>query len=152
MIVSSARPVEVSYTAHRLKLKGSQHGILVYRACATRLLILAAAVFLEAIGLPIPAALALLIAGGAAAHGVLQVPYMRSARPVRDARRRHPHVPSGPLHRLVALGNTLPHFAQPGILHLAIGGFLLPPRPDVAGHRKVHSRESTRWRRRWPEA
>jgi membrane protein DedA with SNARE-associated domain/rhodanese-related sulfurtransferase len=35
--------------------------------------ILAAAVFLEAIGLPIPAALALLIAGGAAAHGILQV-------------------------------------------------------------------------------
>src|SRR5271165_1823914 len=34
--------------------------------------ILAAAVFLEAIGLPIPAALALLIAGGAAAHGMLQ--------------------------------------------------------------------------------
>lgn len=37
--------------------------------------ILAAAVFLEAIGLPVPAALALLIAGGAAAHGVLQVRY-----------------------------------------------------------------------------
>jgi membrane protein DedA with SNARE-associated domain/rhodanese-related sulfurtransferase len=37
--------------------------------------ILAAAVFLEAIGLPIPAALALLIAGAAAARGVMQVPY-----------------------------------------------------------------------------
>src|SRR5271165_4178496 len=37
--------------------------------------ILAAAVFLEAIGLPIPAALALLIAGGAAAHGMLQPSY-----------------------------------------------------------------------------
>lgn len=40
---------------------------------------LAAAVFLEAIGLPIPAALALLIAGGAAAHGVLQVSYSLGA-------------------------------------------------------------------------
>jgi membrane protein DedA with SNARE-associated domain/rhodanese-related sulfurtransferase len=37
--------------------------------------ILIAAVFLETVGLPVPAALALLIAGGAAARGVLQVPY-----------------------------------------------------------------------------
>ncbi len=36
--------------------------------------ILIATVFLEAIGLPVPAAIALLIAGGAAAHGMLQVP------------------------------------------------------------------------------
>ena len=35
---------------------------------------LAAAVFLETVGLPVPAALALLIAGGAAARGFLQVP------------------------------------------------------------------------------
>jgi membrane protein DedA with SNARE-associated domain/rhodanese-related sulfurtransferase len=38
-------------------------------------LILFAAVFLEAIGLPVPAALFLLIAGGAAAHGNLQLSY-----------------------------------------------------------------------------
>lgn len=37
--------------------------------------ILVAAVFLEAIGLPVPAALALLIAGAAAARGVLLIPY-----------------------------------------------------------------------------
>src|SRR5450432_1202482 len=37
--------------------------------------ILFAVVFLEAIGLPVPAALALLIAGAAAAGGALQVPY-----------------------------------------------------------------------------
>ena len=37
--------------------------------------ILFAAVFMEAVGLPIPAALALLIAGGASARGSLQVPY-----------------------------------------------------------------------------
>jgi membrane protein DedA with SNARE-associated domain len=42
-----------------------QHGYLV----------LATAVFLEAVGLPVPAALALLIAGGVAAHGILQIPY-----------------------------------------------------------------------------
>ena len=36
--------------------------------------ILIAVVFLETIGLPVPAALALLIAGGAAARGVLQIP------------------------------------------------------------------------------
>jgi membrane protein DedA with SNARE-associated domain len=36
--------------------------------------ILFAAVFLEAVGLPLPAALALLIAGGASAHGALQAP------------------------------------------------------------------------------
>jgi membrane protein DedA with SNARE-associated domain/rhodanese-related sulfurtransferase len=41
--------------------------------------ILAAAVFLEAIGLPVPAALALLIAGAASAHGVLQLPYALGA-------------------------------------------------------------------------
>jgi membrane protein DedA with SNARE-associated domain/rhodanese-related sulfurtransferase len=41
--------------------------------------LLAAAVFLEAIGLPVPAALALLIAGAASAHGLLQVPYALSA-------------------------------------------------------------------------
>src|SRR5476651_1867877 len=41
--------------------------------------ILAAAVFLEAIGLPVPAALALLIAGAAAAHGLLQLPYALGA-------------------------------------------------------------------------
>ena len=35
---------------------------------------LAAIVFLQAVGLPVPAALALLVAGGAAASGVLQVP------------------------------------------------------------------------------
>jgi membrane protein DedA with SNARE-associated domain/rhodanese-related sulfurtransferase len=35
---------------------------------------LAAIVFLETVGIPVPAALALLIAGGAAARGVLQVP------------------------------------------------------------------------------
>jgi membrane protein DedA with SNARE-associated domain len=38
-------------------------------------LILFAAVFLEAIGLPVPAALFLLVAGGAAAHGTLQLSY-----------------------------------------------------------------------------
>ena len=37
--------------------------------------ILFAVVFLEAVGIPLPAALALLIAGAAAAHGSLQVPY-----------------------------------------------------------------------------
>jgi membrane protein DedA with SNARE-associated domain len=37
--------------------------------------ILFAAVFLEAVGLPVPAALALLIAGGASARGALQGPY-----------------------------------------------------------------------------
>ena len=37
--------------------------------------VLFAAVFLEAVGLPIPAALALLIAGGASARGSLQVSY-----------------------------------------------------------------------------
>ena len=37
--------------------------------------ILFAAVFMEAVGLPIPAALALLIAGGASAHGSLQASY-----------------------------------------------------------------------------
>src|SRR5476649_93470 len=37
--------------------------------------ILFAVVFLEAVGLPVPAALALLIAGGAAANGTLQVSY-----------------------------------------------------------------------------
>jgi membrane protein DedA with SNARE-associated domain/rhodanese-related sulfurtransferase len=36
--------------------------------------ILIAVVFLETVGFPVPAALALLIAGGAAAHGVLQAP------------------------------------------------------------------------------
>ncbi|HEY4974044.1 MAG TPA: VTT domain-containing protein, partial [Steroidobacteraceae bacterium] len=41
--------------------------------------ILAAAIFLEAIGLPVPAALALLIAGAAAAHGLLQLPYALGA-------------------------------------------------------------------------
>ena len=47
----------------------AQHGYLV----------LATAVFLEAVGFPVPAALALLIAGGVAAHGVLQVPYALGA-------------------------------------------------------------------------
>jgi membrane protein DedA with SNARE-associated domain len=41
--------------------------------------ILIATVFLEAVGLPVPAALALLIAGGAAARGFLQVPYALGA-------------------------------------------------------------------------
>jgi membrane protein DedA with SNARE-associated domain/rhodanese-related sulfurtransferase len=41
--------------------------------------ILIAVVFLETIGLPVPAALALLIAGGAAARGVLQIPYVLSS-------------------------------------------------------------------------
>src|SRR5712671_2004260 len=36
--------------------------------------LLIATVFLEAVGIPVPAALALLVAGGAAASGVLQVP------------------------------------------------------------------------------
>jgi membrane protein DedA with SNARE-associated domain len=39
-------------------------------------LILAVIVFLEAIGIPLPAALALLIAGGAAAQGILQPQYV----------------------------------------------------------------------------
>jgi membrane protein DedA with SNARE-associated domain/rhodanese-related sulfurtransferase len=38
--------------------------------------ILAGIVFLEAIGVPVPAAVALLIAGGAVAHGVLQAQYV----------------------------------------------------------------------------
>jgi membrane protein DedA with SNARE-associated domain/rhodanese-related sulfurtransferase len=41
--------------------------------------ILIGAVFLEAIGLPLPAALVLLIVGAAAAHGSLQVPYALAA-------------------------------------------------------------------------
>lgn len=43
----------------------SQHGYTI----------LAVIVFLEAVGIPVPAAIALLIAGGAAAHGMLQAPY-----------------------------------------------------------------------------
>src|ERR1700685_1841265 len=39
--------------------------------------ILFAAVFLETIGLPVPAAIALLIAGGATAHGALRAPLAR---------------------------------------------------------------------------
>ena len=39
-------------------------------------LILAVVVFLEAIGVPVPAAIALLISGGAAARGVLQIHYV----------------------------------------------------------------------------
>ena len=39
-------------------------------------LILAVVVFLEAIGVPVPAAIALLISGGAAARGVLQIQYV----------------------------------------------------------------------------
>jgi membrane protein DedA with SNARE-associated domain/rhodanese-related sulfurtransferase len=39
-------------------------------------LILAVIVFLEAIGVPVPAAIALLIAGGAAARGMLQIQYV----------------------------------------------------------------------------
>jgi membrane protein DedA with SNARE-associated domain/rhodanese-related sulfurtransferase len=42
-------------------------------------LIVAGIVFLEAIGIPVPAAVALLIAGGAAAHGVLHAPYALGA-------------------------------------------------------------------------
>lgn len=41
--------------------------------------ILVGAVFLEAIGLPVPAALALLIAGAAAAHSLLSLPYALGA-------------------------------------------------------------------------
>jgi membrane protein DedA with SNARE-associated domain/rhodanese-related sulfurtransferase len=41
--------------------------------------ILIGAVFLEAIGLPVPAALVLLIAGAATAHGLLQLPYALGA-------------------------------------------------------------------------
>jgi membrane protein DedA with SNARE-associated domain len=37
-------------------------------------LILAVIVFLEAIGIPVPAAVAMLVAGGAAARGVMQLP------------------------------------------------------------------------------
>jgi membrane protein DedA with SNARE-associated domain/rhodanese-related sulfurtransferase len=40
--------------------------------------LLAAIIFLEAIGVPVPAAVALLIAGGAVAHGVLQAQYALS--------------------------------------------------------------------------
>jgi membrane protein DedA with SNARE-associated domain/rhodanese-related sulfurtransferase len=39
-------------------------------------LILAVVVFLEAIGIPVPAAIALLVSGGAAARGVLQIQYV----------------------------------------------------------------------------
>jgi membrane protein DedA with SNARE-associated domain/rhodanese-related sulfurtransferase len=42
-------------------------------------LILAAIVFLEAVGVPVPAAVAMLIAGGAAARGVMQIPYALGA-------------------------------------------------------------------------
>jgi membrane protein DedA with SNARE-associated domain/rhodanese-related sulfurtransferase len=41
--------------------------------------ILAVVVFLETVGFPVPAALALLIAGGAAAHGILQLPHALGA-------------------------------------------------------------------------
>jgi membrane protein DedA with SNARE-associated domain/rhodanese-related sulfurtransferase len=50
---------------------GSWTNLLVHHGYS----MLAAAVFLEAVGIPVPAALALLLAGGVAAHGVLQVPY-----------------------------------------------------------------------------
>jgi membrane protein DedA with SNARE-associated domain/rhodanese-related sulfurtransferase len=42
-------------------------------------LILAAIVFLESIGIPVPAAIALLVGGGAAARGVLHAPYVLGA-------------------------------------------------------------------------
>jgi hypothetical protein len=64
--------------------------------------ILFATVFLEAVGLPVPAALALLIAGGASATGPLQgsyvverlelVHYRRSKLRSRSNSRSHRHV------------------------------------------------------------
>src|ERR1700728_378466 len=51
---------------------------LISNLAAHRFVILFAAVFLEAIGFPVPAALALLIAGGASARGAMPAPYALS--------------------------------------------------------------------------
>lgn len=51
---------------------GSLNSALMHHGYA----ILAVVVFLEAIGVPVPAAVALLIAGGAVAHGMLQAQYV----------------------------------------------------------------------------
>ena len=85
--------------------------------------ILFVAVFLEAIGLPVPAALALLIAGGASARGSMHGSYALGGALWRCSR-RHAHVPDGSLYRMVASWHTLPHFTEPRIMHLTFGGFL----------------------------
>src|ERR1700722_13654554 len=60
-------------------------------------------------------------------------------RPIRNARRRYADVPPGPLHRMVAVRNIVSHFPQPGIMHSALRGYLLPTRPHTARHREIHS-------------
>ncbi len=61
--------------------------------------ILAVIVFLEAIGVPVPAAVALLIAGGAMARGVLQAQYVLGIAVFAMLAGRHPDVHPGPLYR-----------------------------------------------------
>src|ERR1700683_3775890 len=57
---------------HKEKRMVSLNSALMHHGYA----ILAVIVFLEAIGVPVPAAVALLIAGGAVARGVLQAQYV----------------------------------------------------------------------------
>src|SRR5271155_61215 len=64
--ISSLIPVTLQWNMGSLNSALSQHGYAI----------LAAIVFLEAIGVPVPAAIALLISGGAAARGLLQLQYV----------------------------------------------------------------------------
>ena len=102
--------------------------------------ILAVIVFLEAIGVPVPAAVALLIAGGAMARGVLQAQYVLPHCGTRDARGRHPDVHPGPLHRVVVVRAAVPNFTESRSLYFAIRRLFLSPRPLAPGDRQIHSR------------
>ena len=80
----------------------SQHGYTI----------LFAIVFLESIGLPIPAALALLIAGGASARGSLYLPLAAGSALLALIIGDTLMFLHGPLHRMVAAGTAVPPFAQ----------------------------------------
>src|SRR4029077_18550677 len=100
--------------------------------------ILFAAVFLEAIGLPLPAALALLIAGGASARGSLQGSYALGGALLAMVAGDTLMFVLGRYTGWWLLG-VLCHFAEPRIVHPAFGGFLLSPWARAARRCKVHS-------------
>jgi membrane protein DedA with SNARE-associated domain len=103
-------------------------------------LFLAIVCFAEAVGLPLPAALALLTAGAVAAYGGLHFYLVFGIALLAMITGDVILYFMGRVSGWALLGHSVPAFGESGNLHSALGGIFLPPRQADAAFCQVHPR------------
>ena len=122
-----------STMAHRCKHYSQQSDV-------TDTLLVFLIVFAEAVGLPVPAALALVAGGAAAASGLLHLHTLLLLAVPRCCRETRCFVRDGALHGMGSARISVQALGQPGNLHPALGRIFLQTRQSHPAVRQVYSR------------